>query len=179
MGKVITTRRLEGEVEQAQNYVRSHILFPAGLLGLLLMVVGVVALIYQLIVGTYDVHTFAQSSGLLVAGVILGWTQTAYHKYILREHPAFFASRKKGYSQRGSYRLKKKLPDVSLEHRGRNLVPFLYLAGIVLLLGLSGLSVSTGSLDYMAAFALPWAGFFWAKMFSWRELARAAVHKRK
>lgn len=179
MAKIITTRRLEGEVEQAQNYVRSHILFPAGLLGLLSMVIGVVALIYQLILGTYDVHTFAQSSGLLVAGAILGWTQTTYHKYLLREYPAFFASRMKGYSQRGSYRLKKQLPDVDLEHRGRNLVPFLYLAGMVLLLGLSGLSMSTGSLDYMAAFALPWAGFFWAKMFSWRELVRAVVKKQK
>lgn len=170
MAKIITTKRKEGEFERAQNYIRTRILFPSGLLGLLAMVIGVFALIYQLIIGTYDTSTFAQSSGLLVAGIILGWGQTSYHKFILREHPEFFASRMQSAGQRSPHRMKKQPNEAELKHPGRGLVPFFYCAGIALLMGLSVWSISLESLDYMAAFFLPWAGFFWGKLFSWRKI---------
>ncbi|NKB81647.1 MAG: hypothetical protein GKS05_07140 [Nitrospirales bacterium] len=168
MGKVITAKRKEGEAEQAQNYIKTHILFPSGLLGLLAMVIGVFALIYQLIVDTYDVFTFAQSSGLLIVGIVLGLIQTMYHKFILREHPEFFASRMKRMGQSNAQRKKKPSSEVMLTHRGRKLVPVWYIIGLVSIIGLSAWSFSSGALDYMAAFAWPWAGFFWGKMFSWR-----------
>jgi len=170
MAKIITVKRKEGEADRAQNYIRTRILFPSGLLGLLAMVIGIFALIYQLIIGTYDVFTFAQSTGLLVAGIILGWGQTSYHKFILREHPGFFASRMKNAGQRSLQRMKKQAAEVELEHPGRGLVPLFYCAGIALLIGLSVWSISSESLDYMAAFFLPWAGFFWGKLFSWRKI---------
>lgn len=170
MPKIITAKRKEGELEKAQNYVRSQILFPAGLLGLLSIVIGVIALVYQLIIGTYDVFTFAQSSALIVAGIVLGWGQTRYHKFILREYPEFFAARMKLSGQRGMPRVKKHTADIVLDHPGRSLVPLFYVLGIALLVGLSAWSFSTGSLDYMAAFSLPWAGFFWGKMFGWRGI---------
>ena len=84
MAKVITIKRKEGEGERAKEYVRRHILFPSGLVGMFSIVIGVLALLYQLIIGTYDVYTFAQSSGLIVVGIILGWGQSKYHKYLLR-----------------------------------------------------------------------------------------------
>ncbi len=177
MPKIITAQRKEGELERAQNYIRSHILFPSGLLGLLAIVIGVVALVYQLIVGSYDVFTFGQSSGLIVAGILLGWIQTKYHKFILREHPEFFASRLKGAKQRSVQQMKKQGADVELTHPGRGLVPLFYLLGMSLLIGLSIWSFSSGSLDYMAAFALPWAGFFWGKMFSWRGIIDPPTRK--
>lgn len=179
MPKVITVKRKEGEAEKAQNYVRSHILFPAGLMGLLAIVIGVIALVYQLIIETYDVYTFGQSSGLIVAGILLGWGQTRYHKFILRYHPEFFASRMKMTGQRSLPRMKKQIGEVTLDHPGRGLVPLFYLLGIGLLIGLSVWSFSSGSLDYMAAFSLPWAGFFWGKLFSWRGIVDPPTRKTK
>ena len=170
MGKIITARKLEGEGERAQQYVRSYILFPSGLMGLLAMVIGVLALVYQLIVDTYDEMTFLQSSGLLIVGVVFGWGLTQYHKYILREHPEFFASRMRTMSQGGPPKPKKAPSEVELSHAGRNLIPVAYLVGIGTLIGLSLWSMSTDSLDYMAAAAMPWAGFFWGKLFSWRKI---------
>lgn len=179
MGKIITAKRKEGAEEQALNYVKSQILFPAGMTGLLAMVVGVLGLVYQLFAGTYDVFTFAQSSGLILAGIILGWGITVYHKFILREHPEFFASRMRKMHQRGVQRLKKRSSEVTLEHAGRGWIPVLYLAGITLLIGLSSWAFSTDSLHPTAAFALPWAGFFWGKMFAWRGVIDPPSKARK
>jgi len=170
MAKVITIKRKEGEGERAQEYVRRHILFPAGMLGMFSIVIGVLALLYQLIMGTYDVYTFAQSSGLIVAGILLGWGQSKYHKFLLRDHPEFFASRLKLGGQRSVQRMKKQAGEAPLNHPGRSLIPLWYVFGITFLLGLSAWSFSTGSLDYMAAFTLPWSGFFWGKLFAWRGI---------
>ena len=170
MGKIITAKRTEGEGDRAQQYIRSYILFPSGLIGLLAMVVGVLSLVYQLIIETYSEMTFVQSLGLLVIGMILGWGVTQYHKFLLREHPAFFASRMKKMTQSGPPKSKKSIPEVELTHRGRGFVPLWYFLGITLLIGLSLWSMSTDALDYMAATALPWAGFFWGKLFSWRKV---------
>ena len=42
MAKIITTKRAEGEAERAKEYVKTHILFPSGILGLILMISGTV-----------------------------------------------------------------------------------------------------------------------------------------
>ena len=168
MAKVITTKRLEGDIDKAHDYIRTHILFPSSLLGLIAMVVGVLGLLYQLIMGTYGWETFSFSSGLLLVGVIVGWGVTKYQKFILREYPTFFSSRRKTTAQRSFRKLKKSGPEVSLDHRGRGLIPFFYLVGIATFIGLSVACIYSGALDGVPAFALPWAGFFWAKMFFWK-----------
>ena len=179
MAKVITTKRLEGEVDKAHEYIRTHILFPSGLLGLLAMVVGILALIYQLIVGTYALETFTFSSGLLLLGVIVGWGLTKYQQFLLRDYPAYFASRMKTATQRSLRKAKKPVADVIIDHKGRGLIPLGYVIGIILFLGLSALCVMSGFLDGMAAFALPWAGFFWAKMFFWKGIISPTMKKGK
>jgi len=168
MTKLITTKRLEGESEKAREYVKAHILLPSGLLGLIFMVSGTAALLYQFFAETYSWRTFLQSTGLLVAGGLLGWTQTRYHRYLLREHPAHFASRMRIFSRGGLKRAKKEAALPSLEHRGRSLVPLFYVLGIGALCGAAAVSSALGQVYYVAAFLLPWAGFFWAKMFFWR-----------
>lgn len=169
MPKVITAKRLESEVEKAQEYVRTHIVFPSGLLGLAAMLVGLIGLLAQLISGSYGLETFAYSSGLLLLGMIVGWAQTRYHKFLLHTFPAYFASRMKTATQRSLHKAKK-LPDVTIDHRGKALVPLWYLLGIALFLGASIWSVSIQALAVVPGFALPWAGFFWAKMFFWKSL---------
>ncbi|MGH7208328.1 MAG: hypothetical protein ACREIL_02975 [Nitrospiraceae bacterium] len=172
MTKLITTRRLEGETEKAREYVKVYILFPSGLLGLMFMLSGTAALLYQFFAETYSWRTFLQSTVLLVAGGLLGWGQTRYHQYLLREHPGHFAGRMRVFSRGGLKRGRKESPLPSLEHRGRSLVPLFYMLGIGALCGASALASMFGQVYYVAAFLLPWAGFFWAKMFFWRGVLR-------
>ena len=168
MAKVITTKRLAGDIDKAHDYIRTHVLFPSSLLGLIAMVVGVLGLLYQLIMGTYGWETFSFSSGLLLIGVLLGWGVTKYQKFILREYPTFFSSRMRSGAQRSFRKMKKSTPEISIDHRGRGLIPLFYLLGILMFIGLSIACIYSGALDGIPAFALPWAGFFWAKMFFWK-----------
>ncbi|RMH31457.1 MAG: hypothetical protein D6690_16135 [Nitrospirae bacterium] len=178
MPKVITAKRLESEVEKAQDYVRTHIVFPSSILGLAGMLVGLIGLLAQLISGSYGIETFAYSSALLVMGIVVGWAQTRYHQFLLRTFPAYFASRMKTATQRSLHKAKK-IPDVTIEHRGKALIPLWYLLGITLFLGASIWSVSTEALAVVPGFALPWAGFFWAKMFFWKGIVLPPSKKDK
>lgn len=169
MPKIITAKRAENEVEKAREYVKVHILFPAGVLGLIAMLAGVFALIYQFVVETYNWRTFLESSGLILSGGALGWAQTRYHQYVLREYPRLFASRLRVAPRLGQKR-KKGAQAKPVEHPGQGLVPWLYVVGIGTLIGVSAIGWRVGPLDYVAAFFLPWAGFFWAKLFFWRKV---------
>lgn len=179
MPKVITARRNEGEVEKAQEFVRTYILFPSSLLGLISILLGVGGLGYQVFLGNYGWNTFTYSSALLVLGVLLGLTQTKYQQYLLREFPGYFAQRMKAYTQRSLRKAKKNAAEISIEHRGRGLVPLWYVLGITLMIAVAGWCVSTGYLTAIAAFALPWAGYFWAKMFFWKGLVLPPGYKGK
>lgn len=179
MPKIITARRLEGEAERARDYVKTHILFPSGLLGLIFMVAGTFSLAYQLLGQTYSWRTFLESSGLLLSGVILGWMQTRYHQYLLREHPEHFAQRMRTFSQIGRSRAKREVLIAPLDHRWRGLVPLGYVVGIGTLLGVSALSSMAGHVYAVTAFLMPWAGFFWAKLFFWRGILTGSGAARK
>lgn len=179
MPKIITARRLEGETERARDYVKTHILFPSGLLGLMFMVAGTLSLAYQLMAQTYSWRTFLESSLLLFCGMLLGWAQTRYHQYLLREHPEHFAGRMRTFSRIGRTRSKRGPVAAPLHHRGRSLVPLGYLLGIGVLLGISALSAMAGHVYAVAAFLMPWAGFFWAKLFFWRGVVTGSDTVRK
>ena len=179
MAKVITTRKVQGEVERAHDYVRTHILFPAGMTGLITMVVGVLGLLVQLWNGTYSWETFTTSSGLLVVGVLVGLAQTKYHQFLLRKFPAFFASRMRTATQRSVQKARKAAAEVPVEHRGRGLIPLWYVLGIMVFIGLSIVTVFAGFVDPVPAFALPWAGYFWAKMFFWKGIILPPAKKGK
>ena len=72
MPKLVTVLRPEKIQEQARIYVRSYILMPAGVVGLVCMIGGVGSLGYQLLANhTYTWLTFLASSGLLVVGALL------------------------------------------------------------------------------------------------------------
>jgi hypothetical protein len=55
-----------------------------------------------------------------------------------------------------------------IEHPGRKFVPVAYVMGSVLLLAGSGWAISYGSMDPIPAVLMPWAGFYWGKLFFWR-----------
>ncbi len=170
MPKIITVKRQEGEHEKAREYVKTHILFPSGLIGLALMLSGTGFLGYQFIAETYSWRTFVDSTGLLALGGTLGWVQTRYHRFLVRTCPEVFASRMKTFSRTRRGRHKREMPAPAITHPGRRFVPLGYVAGALLLLGASALSIMSVQVYFPAAVVLPWAGFFWAKLFFWRSV---------
>lgn len=169
MPKLVKGWRDEDIQTQARHYVRTYILLPSGLLGLVCMVGGIGTLAYQFIAsGTYTWTTFTTSSGLLLMGGLCGWVQTRYHRYLFESIPAVFAARMRSAVQR-TQRKPKAAPAIpAIEHPGRKFVPVAYVMGSVLLLAGSAWAISYGSMDPIPAMLMPWAGFYWGKLFFWR-----------
>lgn len=170
MPKIITAKRREGETDKAREYVKVHILLPSSLLGLVCLVAGTFALVYQFFAETYSWRTLLQSTGLMMIGGVLGWGQTRYHQYLLREHPGYFAGRLHTFARGGLRRSRRGGVPSPPEHEGQRLVPLCYLLGVASLVGAALLSAMLGQVYFVAAFLLPWAGFFWAKTFFWRRV---------
>ena len=171
MPKLVTVLRPEKIDEQARYYVRAHILLPAGTIGLVCMVGGVGALGYQLLVNhTYSWVTFLTSSILIAVGAACGFGQARYHRYLFTVFPEVYAARMRtAVAQRN--RKAKAEPEVpSIEHPGRGFVTAISIAGAALIFGASAAAIVRGDLDPLPAMLVPWAGFYWAKLFSWRGI---------
>jgi len=169
MPKLVTVLRPEKIDEQARHYVRSHILLPAGTIGLVCMVGGVGSLGYQLLVNhTYSWVTFLTSSILLAVGAACGWGQARYHRYLFTAFPEVYAARMRtAVAQRN--RKARAEPEVpAIEHPGRGFVTAISIAGAALIFGASAVAIIYGELDPIPAVFVPWAAFYWAKLFSWR-----------
>ena len=169
MPKLVTVLRPEKIDEQARYYVRSHILLPAGTIGLVCMVGGVGSLGYQLLVNhTYSWVTFLTSSVLLAVGALCGWGQARYHRYLFTAFPEVYAAKMRtAVAQRN--RKARAEPEVpAIEHPGRAFVTAISIAGAAMIFGSSAVAIIYGELDLIPAVFVPWAAFYWAKLFSWR-----------
>ena len=169
MAKLVKEWR-SGDIQtQARHYVKTYILLPSGFLGLICMLGGIGTLGYQLIASaSYSVMTFTTSSALLVLGAFCGWLQTRYHRYLFETVPEVFAARMRTAVQRTHRKAKADPVIPPIEHRGRKLVPVAYVAGAALLVGTSLWAAMSGSMDGAPAMLMPWAGFYWSKLFFWR-----------
>jgi hypothetical protein len=171
--KLVTIWRGQDIQEQARHYVRSYILFPSGILGLVCMVGGVGSLGYQLLAsGSYTWATFTTSSGLLLMGVLCGAAQTRYHRYLLATVPEVFAARIRSAVQRNQKKAKAQPQIPKIEHPGRGFVPLAYVGGVLLLLGGSAWAINDGAVEPVPAILMPWAGFYWGKLFFWRGVVK-------
>jgi hypothetical protein len=169
MPKLVTVWREKDIQEQARHYVRSYILFPAGVVGLVCMIGALGALGYQFVrTDSYTAATFWQSSALIMAGALCGWLQTRYHRYLLAGFPEVFAARLRTAIRQQGKKTKAELTQVKIEHPGRQLVPIAYGAGLLLLWGASVATMMYGQVDPLPALLMPWAGLYWAKLFFWR-----------
>lgn len=168
MPKLITVQRPEHTTKQAQDYVKTYILIPSGLVGLVSMLGGVAGLGYQLFAtDQYTWQTFLQSTGLIALGAALGFAQSRYHFYLLQTFPEVLAARIRSATKKGKKVVKE--GDVpQLVHPGKQFVSLAYLLGTGLLLGMSWLATSMGQVMIVPAILLPWAGFYWARLFFWR-----------
>lgn len=173
MAKLVKEWRSEDIRTQARQYVKTYILLPSGFLGLVCMLGGIGTLGYQLIASdTYTWTTFTTSSALLLLGGLCGWLQTRYHRYLFETVPGVFAARMRTAVQRTQRKPKAETAAPSITHRGRALVPVAYVAGIGLLMGSSLWAIVYGSMDGVPAILMPWAGFYWSKLFFWRSVVR-------
>lgn len=170
MPKIITAKRRESETDQAREYVKTHVLLPNALIGMVFMVAGVLALIYQFMSESFGWRPFVETSGLVLTGIVLGWIHTRYQRYLLDRYPGFFAGRLKLFSKGTLKRQKREVLAQPLEHPGRSWVPLAYAVGILALLGASFATATYGHLYFVAAFFMPWLGYFWARMFFWRSV---------
>ncbi len=171
--KLINVHHPQHTVQLAQEYVKTYILLPSGLLGLICVIGAVGGLGYQwLSTDSYTWDTFFQSSGLFMSGVGLGAAQTLYQRYLLREFPEVLAARmKEGLSrQRGN--LKKRSDATTIEHPGRQFVPIAYLLGVMILIGETIAASAYGHVSMIPALLMPWAGFYWARLFLWRRVIK-------
>ena len=170
MTRLVTVHRSEQIMQQAHQYVKTYILFPSGLAGLICLIGGVGGLGYQLMVtGNYTWDTFYQSSGLIALGVVIGVAQTRYHQYLLGRFPEVLAARMRLASVKQRAKAKKESQPVTIDHPGRQLIPLAYVAGMTILVGGAIAAFMYGRVSLVPALLMPWAGFYWARLFFWRR----------
>jgi hypothetical protein len=173
VARLVTVRRPEEIQQQAQEYVKSYILFPSGLVGLICLIGGVGGLGYQLLAsGTYTWDTFYQSSALIIVGLLTGAAQTRYHQFLLKRFPEVFAARLRMASMKRGAKAKKEPQTLSIDHAGRQFVPLAYVMGAALLIGSAFAASTYGRVSTLPALLLPWAGFYWARLFVWRKVMK-------
>ncbi len=178
MSKLITPRRAENLTEKAQEYVRTHVLFPSALLGLILLLAATMALAYQYLAEFYEGSTFVQSTGLALSGALAGWGQSRYHRYLLTDHPAYFAARLRTFTAKDRKKPRQEGLIAEVKHKGRQWVPLCYVLVGLLFVGLGFVVAAWGKVYPVAAYLLPWAGFFCARVYAWTDLWGASQRTR-
>ena len=172
MPKLVSVKQQEGHDARATAYIKACMLFPAGILGLISMLGGVGGLGYQLIAtDTYSWTTFLESSGLLLLGECWGGCRPrtiAGSRPIVRR---FLPNACGSLRSRRAANRNGKAEKSGVAHR----IPMgswrLY-GGFGLVVSGSTIAVLYGAVHPIPACFLPWAGFFWAKLFFWKSLLK-------
>ncbi|MDF0675404.1 MAG: hypothetical protein P0120_13865 [Nitrospira sp.] len=177
--KLINVHHPQQAMQLAQEYVKTYILMPSSLLGLICMIGAIGGLGYQwLSTKGYTFETFYQSSGLFLSGVGLGTLQTLYQRHLLREFPEVLAARMKEGLNRQRGTLKKRSDATTIKHPGRQFVPLAYLLGAMVLIGGTIAAYVYGSVSIVPALLMPWAGFYWTRLFLWRRVIKVGKPER-
>jgi hypothetical protein len=169
MPRIITTRHRESETERARNYIKSRLMLPTIPLAMVALLTGYGGMAVLWFDGKLTAQALGSSTALFLFGVILGWAHARYERYLIRVSPEYFARKHKLLEAAKEYkRPKRDLPSGGPNHPGRAWVPIIYAVAISSVLGLSVFLAD--QLGVYAAFFLPWAGYFNAKVISWRTL---------
>lgn len=171
--KLINVHHPQHTMQQAQGYIKTHVLLPSGLLGLICMIGAIGGLGYQwLAIDGYSLSTFYHSSALFMSGIGLGVLQTLYQRYLLREFPEVLAARMKEGLNRQRGTLKKRSDATTIEHPGRQFIPLAYVLGTMILIGGTIAASAYGQVSMVPALLMPWAGFYWIRLFLWRRVIK-------
>ena len=167
MGRLVTVKKVEAEQKKAVQYVKASMLYPSVLIGLISLILGYGALIYLLFKGRFFANLIADSLVLLGFGILLGWLQYRYHHFLLEHYPEYYAERHRRTELMRSGRLRKIEIASKPVHRGRWIIPYLYLVAFIGLLALVIYYVPR--LNTLSAVFLPLAGFYNARFFCWKR----------
>jgi hypothetical protein len=167
--KIITSRHRESETERARQYIKSRLMMPTIPLGMVTLLAGYGSLAFMWFQDQLSGQAVLVSSALFLAGVLVGWGQVRYERYLIRACPEYLARKHKVLESAKEYkRLKRDSASGGPHHRGRQLVLPAYALGVIAMLALSVAFVD--QVGIYPAFFLPWAGYFNAKVILWREL---------
>jgi hypothetical protein len=117
---------------------------------------------------TYSWVTFLTSSILLVFGAACGFGQARYHRYLFSTFPEVYAAKMRTAVAQRNRKARAEPEAPAIEHPGRGYVTAISIAGAALIFGSSALAIIYGELDPIPAVFMPWAAFYWAKLFCWR-----------
>ena len=98
----------------------------------------------------------------------VGWDRHAITAISLRHFPEVYAAKMRTAVAQRSRKAKPEPEVPSIKHPGRGFVTAISIAGAVLICGASAAAIVQGDLEPFPAVLMPWAGFYWAKLFSWR-----------
>lgn len=128
---------------------------------------------YQLVAtDSYTWGTFYQSTALITLGVVIGIAQTRYQQFLLRRFPEVLAARMRMASIKRGGKAKKEAQPLTIDHPGRQFVPLAYVSGVSLLVGSALAASAYGQVSPVPALLMPWAGFYWARLFFWRSVVK-------
>ena len=170
MVRIATVRKIESEQQRAIQYIRNSILLPSALLGLISIILGYGALIYLLFKSHSLTSVVVDSLVLLGVGALLGGIQCLYHRFLFENHPDYYAARRRKSEQMKAGRLRKIEMVSKPEHRGRWMVPYLYMAayaGAITLMVMYAMR-----LNPLSAIFLLLAGFYNVRFFFWKRKLR-------
>ena len=168
MPKFVTVKKAENERQQAAQYLKTSLVYPSALMGLIGLVFGYGGVIYLMIRGRPMVELLTTSLILLSSGLLLGLLQALYQHYLFRSHQEVFSDRIHRSKLRLSGRVKKIGDPVRAEHKGRWAIPYIYLAGWAGFVSLVILHAE--KLNYFSAIFLVLAGFHNARFFYLKRL---------
>ena len=167
MVRIVTVKKHKLEKDKALDHIKNTIVFPSALMGLISIVLGYGALIYLMFKGRSIPEVVIDSIILLGLGIVLGLVQALYHRFLFDRYPDYYAQLRRRTEQIRAKNVKKIETVTKPEHRGRLLVPLIYLLGIAALVGTIVFYVP--KLNTLSAIFLPLAGFYNLRFFFWKK----------
>jgi hypothetical protein len=170
MVRVITARKAESERQKAIQYVKTSIIYPSALLGLISLVLGYGALIYLLFKGRFFASIVLDSFILLGVGILLGWFQYFYQRFLFENYPEYYAERRRRAERLRTGQARKLDILEKPDHKGRRIIPFVYLVAFV---GAVAMIITYATrLNPISAVFLLLAGFYNVRFFFWKRKLR-------
>lgn len=169
MPKIVTAKRREGEMERARRYLKGRLMFPTIPLGMVALLAGYGGVVMMWLQDELTTGAVLGSTLLFFFGAVLGWGHVRYERYLVKNCPDYLARRQKLLEAAKEFkRARPDVPSTAPIHGGRRLVLAAYAVGICAQFGITAYYLEP--LGVYAAFFLPWAGYFNAKVIFWREL---------
>jgi hypothetical protein len=170
MVRVATVRRAESEQQKAIQYIKTSIVYPSALLGLISLVLGYGALIYLFFKGRFFANVVLDSFILLGVGVLLGWLQYFYQRYLFENFPEYYAERRRRAERLRSGQARKLAVLEKPNHKGRRIVTYIYIGAFV---GAVAMMITYATrLNPLSSVFLLLAGFYNVRFFFWKRKLR-------